>query len=159
MDKTKSSLDSFLRTLCIILFAFLVLLVTWQVITRFVFNAPSSFSEELAKYIFVWLALFGGAFVFGEKGHMAIEFIKDKFSEKIRYATEWFIEVITIVFATLVMIVGGIQLIMMTWSQTSASLGVPVGLLYFAVPLSGLFIVLYCVHHLYQLIKNNPQHR
>ncbi|MCM2676216.1 TRAP transporter small permease [Alkalicoccobacillus plakortidis] len=151
MNKIKLLLDKVLSIFSISLFVFLVALVTWQVATRFLFNAPSSFSEELAKYCFVWLALFGGAFVFGEKGHMAIDFIKEKFSEPVQYGLNWMIEIVTIVFTLLVMFVGGLQLVIITWSQTSASLGVPIGFLYSAIPISGLFIILYSIANLYAL--------
>ncbi|MEK4566752.1 TRAP transporter small permease [Alkalihalobacillus sp. FSL R5-0424] len=151
MNKIKLLLDKLLSVFSISLFIFLVVLVTWQVATRFIFNAPSSFSEELAKYCFVWLALFGGAFVFGEKGHMAIDFVKEKFSETVQKSLNWLIEIVTIVFTFLVMLIGGFQLVLMTWSQTSASLGVPIGLLYSAIPISGLFIILYSVSNMYTL--------
>lgn len=154
MIKIKNTLDKVLSIFSISLFMFLVVLVTWQVTTRFIFNAPSSFSEELAKYCFVWLALFGGAFVFGEKGHMAIDFIKEKFSERIQKGLNWMIEIVTIIFSLAVMIVGGLQLVFITWSQTSASLGVPVGFLYSAIPLSGLFIILYSITNMYALTNN-----
>ncbi|MEY8752707.1 TRAP transporter small permease [Alkalicoccobacillus gibsonii] len=151
MNKIKLLLDKLLSVFSISLFIFLVVLVTWQVATRFIFNAPSSFSEELAKYCFVWLALFGGAFVFGEKGHMAIDFVKEKFSEPVQKSLNWVIEIVTIIFTSLVMLIGGFQLVLMTWSQTSASLGVPIGLLYSAIPISGLFIILYSVSNMYAL--------
>ncbi len=51
MEFIKRSLDKFLGIFCIALFAFLVLLVTWQVITRFIFNEPSVFSEELPSIV------------------------------------------------------------------------------------------------------------
>ncbi|GAF13727.1 TRAP-type transport system, small permease component, predicted N-acetylneuraminate transporter [Bacillus sp. JCM 19045] len=153
MTTIRTLLNKLLSTFCIILFAFLVLLVTWQVASRYFFNAPSSFSEELAKYCFVWLALFGSAFVFGEKGHMAIEFLKEKFSMATQYRLNLFSELVTLLFALIVMLIGGIQLVLMTWSQTSASLGVPIGFLYSAVPLSGLFIVLYSLANMYTLSK------
>lgn len=159
MEKAKQRLDLGLRSFCIVLFSFLVLLVSWQVITRFVFNAPSSFSEEFAQYCFVWLALFGGALVFGEKGHIAVTFVKERFPAQFRYVINWLIELMTSAFAVLVMIIGGIQLMLLTWSQTSASLGVPVGLLYSAIPISGIFIVIYCAFHMHALAKTAPKQK
>lgn len=153
MDYVKKGLDKVLGTLCISLFGFLVLLVTWQVITRFVFNDPSVFSEELAKYCFVWLVLFGSAYVFGEAGHMSIEFIKDKFPQKLKMAVEIFIEFVVIVFAYLILIKGGSAVTELAWTQLSASLKIPVGYLYAAMPASGVCIIFYCIYNILLILR------
>ncbi|WP_456276612.1 TRAP transporter small permease [Bacillus sp. AK128] len=157
MNSIKKLLDKVLGTVSIFLFGFLVLLVTWQVITRFVFNDPSVISEELAKYCFVWLVLFGAAYVFGERGHMAIEFIKDRFPLKLKVAVEVFIELVVIFFAALVLVKGGYSATTLAWTQVSASLGVPVGYLYSAIPVSGLFIIFYSVYNICESINKREQ--
>ncbi|GLO67489.1 MULTISPECIES: TRAP transporter small permease [Oceanobacillus] len=155
MEAVKKALDKTLAVICIGLFGFLVLLVTWQVFTRFILNNPSVFSEELAKYCFVWLVLFGAAFVFGERGHMAVEFIKNKFPTKVKLMIEILIEVITILFALTVLLIGGYLAVDVAWNQLSASLQIPVGYLYAGIPISGLFIVFYCIYNITNIIKNN----
>lgn len=157
MNTIKKILDKILAFVCIVLFSFLVLLVTWQVVTRFVFNDPSVFSEELAKYCFVWLSLFGSAFVFGENGHMAIDFVRERFPAKMRMTVEVFIEIVIIAFAVLVLIMGGYTATSLAWNQMNASLHVPVGYLYAALPLSGIFIVYYCINSIYLIVtKKKP---
>ncbi|SER51628.1 TRAP-type C4-dicarboxylate transport system, small permease component [Gracilibacillus ureilyticus] len=154
MEFAKKQLDNALSTICIGLFGFLVILVTWQVITRFVLNNPSVFSEELAKYCFVWIVLIGSAIVFGEKGHMAVEMVKEQFPKKIRIITEVIIEMINAVFALFVLLIGGIAAVEIAWNQANATLQIPVGYLYAVMPISGLCIMFYCVYNIYQLISN-----
>ncbi|MFC0271807.1 TRAP transporter small permease [Metabacillus herbersteinensis] len=157
MKVIKNILDKVLGALCIALFGFLVLLVTWQVITRFVFNDPSVISEELAKYCFVWLVLFGSAYVFGENGHMAIEFIKDKLPTKLKLGVEVFIEIVVILFAALVLVKGGFNATSLAWTQISAALQIPVGYLYAALPISGICIIFYCFFNIYLILtKQKP---
>lgn len=153
MSYVKKGLDKVLAALCIFLFAFLVLLVTWQVITRFVFNDPSVFSEELAKYCFVWLVLFGSAYVFGENGHMSIEFIKDKFPQKFKMGVEVFIEMVIIAFAAAVLVKGGYTVTALAWTQLSGSLQIPVGYLYAAMPVSGICIIFYCLYNIFLIFQ------
>lgn len=153
MGVIKKILDKVLGTFCVALFAFLVLLVTWQVFTRFVLNNPSAISEELAKIVFVWLVLFGSAYVFGERGHMAIEFIKDKLPPKIKMVVETFIEITIIGFTAFVLIWGGWIATEMTMTQTSAALQVPIGYLYSALPISGLLVVFYCINNIFEIFK------
>ncbi|GAB3063760.1 TRAP transporter small permease [Virgibacillus ainsalahensis] len=155
MEAIKKTLDKILAAICVSLFGFLVVLVTWQVFTRFILNDPSAVTEELAKYCFVWLVLFGAAFVFGERGHMAVEFIKDSFPRKVKLVVGILIEIVIIVFAILVLLVGGYLGTEIAWNQLSASLQIPVGYLYAALPLSGVFTIFYCIYNITRILKNN----
>ena len=154
MNVVKKLFDTVLSILCIALLAILVILVTWQVITRFVLDNPSAITEELAKYCFVWLILFGAAFVFGENGHMRIEFIQDRLPPKLRMSVQIFIELSIIFFSGFVLIKGGLATTSLAWTQMSAALKVPVGYLYTAMPLSGTFIVFYSLYNIYFIVKN-----
>ncbi|WP_346234794.1 TRAP transporter small permease [Lysinibacillus telephonicus] len=154
METTKKVLDKILSSICVVLFGALVLLVTWQVFTRFVLNNPSAFSEELAKYCFVWLVLFGTAFVFGENGHMRIEFIQDALPVKIKMVVQIFIEISIIFFSALVLLSGGLTITKLAWEQLSAALQIPVGYLYAVMPVSGIFIIFYCIYNIYTILKN-----
>lgn len=153
MGVTKKTLDKILEYICVILFGALVVLVTWQVFTRFVLNNPSSISEELAKYCFVWLVLFGAAYVFGENGHMRIEFIQEAMPKKLKIGVQLFIELSIIAFSATVMLVGGLTGAKMAWTQMSAALQIPVGVLYIAMPISAVFIIFYCIYNIYTIMK------
>ncbi len=152
MKIIKSILDKILSVFCIILFAAMVVLVTWQVITRFIFNDPSAFSEELAKYCFVWLGLFGAAFLFGENGHMAMDFVKDRFPKPLRLGVELFIQLVIIAFAALVLLKGGGNAAQLAMNQINPSLHLPMGYLYAGIAASGVFIIFYAVNCIYLIL-------
>jgi len=154
MEAVKKILDRTLSTICVGLFGALVLLVTWQVFTRFVLNNPSTFSEELAKYCFVWLVLFGAAFVFGENGHMRIEFIQDMLPTKFKIVVQIFIEVCIIIFSALVLLNGGSTITKLAWVQLSPALQIPVGYLYMVMPICGAVIIFYCLYNIYIILKH-----
>ena len=78
MEKMKKLFDRVLEVSCIALMSVMTILVTYQVITRYIFNKPSAVSEVLARYMFVWMVLLGAAYVFGLREHMNIPFVKDK---------------------------------------------------------------------------------
>ncbi|MEN1759706.1 TRAP transporter small permease [Anoxynatronum sibiricum] len=153
MHALKKIVDSMVEKFCIFLYAGLVVLVTWQVFTRFVLNDPSVISEELAKVCFVWLVLFGAAYVFGERGHMAIEFIRDKFPVKLKLSLSIFIELVILGFSMAILVIGGYKVTMMTMGQSSAALRVPVGYIYAALPLSGSLIVFYTLNNIVNLFQ------
>ena len=147
MVRAKQTLDHFLEWFCFALFVTLVVTVTWQVFTRLILNAPSGWSEELAKYVFIWLGLFGSALVFGEGGHIAIDFVVRKMPTKPQRVVAVFVQLIIIVFSVLVLINGGWKISALAWNQNLTGLPLNVGWLYMALPISGVLTVLYSIYH------------
>jgi TRAP-type C4-dicarboxylate transport system permease small subunit len=129
------------------------ILVLYQVITRYIFNAPSNISEVVARSLFVWLTMFGGAFVFGRREHMNIEFIRSKFPPKIKICIEMFSELVIAVFAVLVMIIGGFWQASNQMIQVESMTQIPMGYIYSAIPISGILILFYFACNTYDLYR------
>ncbi len=142
-----------LEAVCIFLFAFIVVVGTYQIVTRYVFNAPSTTSEELLTYSFTWLALLSAALVFGKREHMAMTFLYDKLSENTKRVLSIVNEVLVFLFAVIVLIYGGISITRLTATQVTASLGIPMSYVYVVVPLSGFIIAFYSIVNIYGIIK------
>ncbi len=155
MEKTAKHIIRVLEHLLVIIFLVLVLDVLWQVITRYFVGRPSSFTEELSRYLLIWLAILATAYSRSFKGQMAIDFFFDKLSRRTQYIVSLGIEICIIAFALGVMLIGGINLVYITvkLGQTSASLHLPMGLVYSVVPISGLLISFFSVFHLMNLRK------
>lgn len=81
MSGLRKILDKFLETICCTLLVLMTLTASWQVISRYILNNPSTATEELTLIAFVWTSLFATAYVFGKQDHMKVTFILDKFSE------------------------------------------------------------------------------
>ena len=84
LHKIRNGMDKIVSTICIVLFAVMVVVGTYQIITRFIFNNPSTISEELLTYTFAWMAMFASAYVFGKRDHMRMTFVVDKMSKEAR---------------------------------------------------------------------------
>ena len=80
----RSCIDKVLSAVCCFLFAAMVVIGTYQIVTRYVFNSPSTVSEELLTYSFTWMALLLSAYVFGKRDHMRVAFLADKLTGKPR---------------------------------------------------------------------------
>lgn len=65
--------------LCILLIGIVVVTFA-QVLSRYVFQASLAWSEELARYLFMWLASLGAAYAFKTRSHFLLRFVVDKFS-------------------------------------------------------------------------------
>lgn len=148
LTRFKTALDAVLRAVCVTLFALLVLLVTWQVFTRLVLDAPSVWSEEAARYVFVWVSLIGVSIATGEKADVAIDY----FVLKAPLAAQRVLEIVaylsTLTFAAVVMVWGGWTNAHQTWDQANPVLPVSAGVLYLAVPVAGVLFAFYLLHHL-----------
>lgn len=152
MSPIKRVLDAILATLCVALFVALVAVVTWQVFTRQVLASPSTWTSVAAQYLFVWLSLFGAAYVFSERGHIAVDFL----ARKSRAGGQKVIGVLTLsivaLFAILVLIWGGLRGLELTWGQQVSGIPVTVGQMYLALPVSGVLIVFYSVFHIVKIL-------
>ena len=152
METLRNGLDKIIEIFCIIIMAFMTVLVTWQVITRYVFNNPSAVTEQLCQYLFIWLVLFGSAYIFGKREHMQITFIKDKLPDGLKTVCDLLQEVIIFIFTFGVLVVGGYLSVVKQMVQFDAALQIPIGIVYAAIPLSGVFILFYSVINIKKII-------
>ena len=145
LHKIRKGMNTIVSTICIVLFAVMVVVGTYQIITRFIFNNPSTVSEELLTYTFAWMAIFSSAYVFGKRDHMRMTFVADKLPKEQRKILEIVIELLIIAFAVIVLIYGGFTIMGLTMTQKTASLGVMMGVIYAVVPICGILIAIYGV--------------
>lgn len=151
----KTVLDRALETLVMIVVAVLVLDVLWQVFTRFILNNPSTWTEELAVFMLIWVSLLGAAVALGRGAHLGIDYFVGKLPERTRLCTEIFVFFCVSAFSLLVMLIGGSDLVRSTLElgQESPALGVKMGYVYLAIPISGFFLTLYAVIGLVERIQ------
>lgn len=136
-----------LAGLLVLLMSVMVLDVTWQVASRFVFRSPSSFTEELAGFLLIWIGLLGAAYGFRTRAHLGIDLVVAQMRGGLGRAVRVTAHVLVLLFALSTMVVGGARLVQLAFQleQISAAMGVRMGFVYLALPLSGLLIVLFAV--------------
>lgn len=153
MLSLKKKLDKAIEVFIMILLAFMVIVAIWQVSSRYVFNSPSTISEELLRYCLIWLAMIGSAYMFGLREHMSITFFVEKFGEGVVRKLSILSEVIIVVFSLFVLVYGGVNITLLTMKQVSAALGISMGYVYLVLPLSGILMIFYGVLNILNLIK------
>ncbi|MCB0276348.1 MAG: TRAP transporter small permease [Calditrichaeota bacterium] len=156
MHQIKHVLDKLLETVTAAVMGLLLLDVVWQVITRFVLRDPSNWTEELATFLLIWVGLLGAAVALNRRAHLGIDFFVLKFRGVKLLLTELLIAICIIGFAVSVLLVGGIQLVTLTFKlgQTAPATGIALGYVYLAVPISGFFITMYGFAFLNEAIRN-----
>lgn len=151
LHNIRKCIDIVLSSACAVLFALMVIVGTYQIVTRYFFNSPSTVSEELLTYSFTWMALLASAYVFGKRDHMRMGFLADKLTGTPRKVLEIVIECLVALLAGSIMVYGGINIMDLTMTQVTASLGIPMGVVYTVVPLSGILIVIYSILNIVDL--------
>lgn len=143
MQGLRKVLDKCIMSFCVILFMAMTGIGTYQIVTRYFFNSPSTISEELITYSFTWLSILSAAYVFGQRGHLCMAYVYNKFTGAKRVFLDMFSELLVIATALLLLVYGGYVMAAQNMNQLTASLGVNMGLVYAVLPLSGIIILIY----------------
>ncbi len=143
----RKKIDKILYVILAFVMAILVLDVLWQVASRYVFNAPSSFTDELAGFLLIWVGLLGAAYGTGTKIHLAIDLLPSKLNFRRRKYLEVVINTLIAVFALVIFVIGGTWLVYTRFylGQISAALELPLGYVYLVLPISGVLMIFYAV--------------
>lgn len=151
----RSFIDSILRYCIIFLMGFLVVDVFWQVFSRYVLGDPSTFTDELAGFLLIWVSLLGAAYMSGQNRHIAITLLPDRLGEAANRKVQIVIRLLVIAFVALVFIVGGGRLVIstITFQQITPSLNIPMAIVYMIGPISGLLIVYYKISDLLEFLS------
>lgn len=149
MTKLFNILNRLIEYLLVLIFSLLVLDVLWQVFGRYVLNQSFSFTEEFARFALIWLTILGAAYLNGRQEHLSMDYWLNKLSPAARTQRLRIIELVMLVFAFFVMVIGGGNLVYTTLrlGQVSAAMGVPLGFVYAIVPVSGLLIMFFSVYN------------
>jgi len=151
----QKTLNKTLEIILVIFMPTLVIDVLWQVTSRYVLSSPSSYTDEIAGFLLIWVGLLGAAYVAGRKEHLAIDILLQRTRESRRRNLEMTIFICILVFAVTVMVVGGIWLVYTRFllDVRSAGLQLPLGYVYLVLPVSGLLITYYSVCHIRELFN------
>lgn len=145
-----------MEIILISIFGLLVIDVLGQVFSRYILNTSFAFTEELARFSLIWLSILGAAYLNGKREHLSMDFLYQKLSTKHRKKVLFFIEICIFLFALIVMVIGGLNLVYTTLhlEQLSGTLRIPLGYIYAILPLSGLLIMCFSIYHTAKINAN-----
>ena len=148
MDKVISIIDRILAWIMVILMGILVIDVVWQVTTRYVLGSASSVTEEIARFLLIWIGLLGSVYAYRQNLHLAFDYFAEKVTGSRKKWLGTFIHTLIALFSFLVLVMGGGYLVQLTWelNQVSAALQIRLAYVYSVLPLSGVLIIFYSVY-------------
>ncbi len=147
MQKITNILDAVLKQALILLMVARVAAVSWQVVSRYVFASPSSWTEEVARFLLIWIGVLGAAYAFRTGAHLGLDVLPKKLSGTAAKTLKLFIMLAVTGFSAAVLVIGGGSLVALTWElkQYSAVLGVPIAFIYSVIPITGALICFYAI--------------
>ena len=146
--------DKITRGTLVFLMALLVINVVWQVFSRYVLNAPSTFTDELARFLLIWVSLLGVAYLSGQNAHISIDILLNKLRPRSQFRLQIAIYLLIIAFAFFVLVFGGGHLVYITfiYTQLTPTLQIPMGFVYLIGPICGLLVIFYKVSDIRRLL-------
>ncbi len=141
----RKTIDKLLANALVVIMAVIVLNVLWQVFSRFLLGSPSSFTDELARYLLIWIGILGAAYVSGQNLHVAIDVLPKRFSQRTQNRLRLIVDWLIILFSLGALVIGGSRLVYIVYvlDQHSPALQVPLALVYLVLPISGVLIIYY----------------
>ena len=153
--KSKKALIKILEVALISAMAVLVVDVLLGVGTRYIMGAQVSWTEELARVLLIWVSLLGGAVAYGEKAHLGVDYLVEKMEAPSKKAMMISVDIAVIGFAITVLLMGGWNLTFETFQldQRMMALNIPKGYVYMAVPISGIFFVIFAIESMLETLS------
>ena len=141
MKKVEKVLDTVMRFLMALAMLTLLAFGTWQIFTRWILGNPSTFTDELLRYVLIIAGFIGSAYCFYRDEHLALTLITDKAKGTFKLCLDIFIEICILFFVIYVFIFGGFKLAN-TATNVSSVMHIPMKSLYMVEPICGILIVL-----------------
>ncbi|XPF93360.1 TRAP transporter small permease [Colwellia sp. RE-S-Sl-9] len=150
MFKLNQWLEKLLENCLALLMGATVLTVLWQVFSRYILQSPSSVSEEVSRFLLIWLGILGATYCYQKNSHLSLDLLASKLSARGKIKLNIFTHLVVFSFALMALIIGGINLMITTFEpvQTSAILGLKVAYVYSVIPLAGLLFCLIAANNI-----------
>ena len=141
LSKIAGRLVALIDGICTFLMLILLSVISYQVFARYVLNNPPSWSEELARFLIVWVTMLGSAVLINKEGHISVDFLVDRLPVKTRRYLSFIRDVLTIFLCTSLAYYG-FQLAILGGRSTSTGLEIKMLYPYLAIPCGSVMMAL-----------------
>ena len=141
--------------------AFLVVVVGatgLQVFSRYVLNSSFSWTEELARYTFVWMNMLGASYVLKNESNAVVDFLGNLLKGKARVTQKLYVFTM-IGLAASIFIFQGFKMAKVGMYRPSAALGVPMGWIYMSIPVGAIGILIQCIEKIINILVLKESHK
>lgn len=152
LEKLEYGVKKTLETLVFFLFALMTVLTFAQVFTRFFLNISLSWSEELARFTFVWLIFTASILTYGEKIHIGVDVLTSKLTGMTSHVVQLVSRVCVLLFCTAV-VLGALEFLPVTNMQVSPACGILMSHVYVSIPISMGFMAIITIKEICAILR------
>jgi TRAP-type C4-dicarboxylate transport system permease small subunit len=152
MKSYVNRMNGFLKVILNAMLFLMVLLIFLQVVFRFVFDNPLGWTEESARFLLVWITFLGAAYAMASGAHIGIDAVVRLFPEGVKKVITVVAWLASVSFFIL-LVWQGFELANRSMGQTSPALDIPMGYIYFVIPVSGLILIINMTAKLFENLK------
>jgi len=146
-------IEKYIVILIIILLSLMVIFIFSQVVARFIFDKPLSWTEEVSRHIMIWMAFLSVSVAYRHGSHLSINLIMPKLNENSKRIFKLML-LGFIIFFLIYMIKYGIELTYRTSGQNSSSLQYPMSYVYSSLPVSAVITLIFSVEQIINIVNN-----
>ena len=148
-------LDHLEENILIASYLVVIPILTAQVISRYVLGHSLSWSEELARYIFIWQIWLGSSYCVQKNRHIRIDIFTHKLPKGAKNVFETFVAIVSIAFL-IFLTFKGIKIVQMVsrMGQTSAALKLPMSYVYACIPVSCILMMIRYIEHIIKMFRS-----
>jgi TRAP-type C4-dicarboxylate transport system permease small subunit len=144
MQRIRRWAERAIDALAVAVFTGIFLCVFAQVILRYAFNSPLTWSEELARYLFIWCAFLGWIIASRRGSHLAMTFVVERLSARTQAGVAVLVQVATLYFAW-ILGTRGLKLVGNNWDVENVAVPFNLGVVYLIEPFAALAIAVYAL--------------
>ena len=150
--RLRRALENIVNWISIILFGVMFVLIFGQIVLRSVFNAPTIWSEELARYIFIWVCFLGWIIAARRGTHLGVDVLLQLLPSPAQRVFHACIAVATLIFAG-VLLWTGFSVVVTNTDVETVTLFFNFGVVYAIVPIAAILIAMYALRDLAAAIR------
>lgn len=132
------------RILISVMLLVIVAITILQVIFRFLLDSPFVWSDELGRFLLIWMVFIGAAVVSFDDRHLAVDLIQEKLSPKPKLIINIFIRFLIMIFLVIT-IYSSIELVQVSHYLKSGALNIPFSYWRVAAPIGALLMIIYTI--------------
>jgi TRAP-type C4-dicarboxylate transport system permease small subunit len=159
MAKVLDMIERVIQVISQVFIGAIVAVIFYAVVMRYAFHQPPSWSEELSRFIFIWMIMLSAVLVTREQSHIQITFVIDLLPQKVRFFLMNLVRLLMVGFCW-VMVQQGFKIYPTVAEASSPSFGISMGWLYLSIPISGLLMGIYIleamIKSIMERVKTDP---
>lgn len=155
LETSESAIRTVLKGLVALLFIVMVVLIFAQVFTRFLTTSSLTWSEELSRFVMIWLIYLASILAYADNAHIAVDALLVTLRGRLEAGVQVLNRICVLAFVCIV-VAGAVEFMPTTLMQEAPATGITMAYVYTIIPLSMIFMGVVCIRQIVQIVAGRP---